>query len=63
METKYRGKRLDNDEFAYGYLVQGIFSTRIVNSEGEYKVDAETVSQLAGYDESGNEIYKRSVVR
>ena len=63
METKYRGKRLDNNKFAYGYLIQGFFSTKIVNSDGEYKVDPETISQLAGYDKAGKEVYKRSVAR
>lgn len=60
---KFRGKRLDNDEFAYGYLVQSMFSTKIVNREGEYRVDEETVSRLAGYDSEGNEVYQRSFIQ
>ena len=57
--VKFRGKRLDTEEFVYGYLVQTPFAVKIVNVEGEYKVDAETISKLAGYDKNGNEVYVR----
>lgn len=56
---KFRGKRLSDGKFVYGYLVQTMFSTKIVNVEGEYRVDEETVAKLAGYDDFGNEVYMR----
>ena len=60
---KFRGKRIDTGEYVFGDLLQGVV-TKIVNSFAEYFVDKESVAQLAGYDENGNEVYKsRSKLR
>ena len=54
---KFRGKRLDNNEYVYGDLLQGVF-TKILTSSGEYFVDPYTVAKLVGYDRDNNEVYK-----
>ena len=60
---KFRGKRIDTGEYVFGDLLQGVV-TKIVNSFAEYFVDKESVAELAGYDENGNEVYKsRSKLR
>lgn len=54
---KFRGKRLDNNEYVYGDLIQGVF-TKILTSNGEYFVDPYTVVKFVGYDKNGNEVYR-----
>ena len=54
---KFRGKRLDNNEYVYGDLLQGVF-TKILTSSREYVVDPYTVAKLVGYDRDNNEVYK-----
>ena len=54
---KFRGKRLDNNEYVYGDLIQGVF-TKILTSNGEYFVDPYTVVKFVGYDKNGNKVYR-----
>ena len=54
---EFRGRRLDNNEYVYGDLVQGVF-TKIRTPNGEYFVDPYTVFKLVGYDKDNNEVYR-----
>ena len=55
--TKFRGKDIATDEYVYGDKVfQGVLYQRI----GRTLVKNDSVQQLAGYDEQGNEVYKKA---
>lgn len=78
-EIKFRGKRIDNDEWVYGYLIgNDVIVGKIVEWDSEffcteflYKVDPETVGQYIGLRDSkrtkeypnGQEIYEGDVTR
>jgi len=65
-EIKFRGKRIDNSEFAYGFY-NGIPDSNIVfiNDKSEVDcspVDPETVGQLSGLpDKHGTPIYEDDI--
>lgn len=73
-KRKYRGKRVDNNVFVYGYYWQADFLNkneicehfiRVVEDEiKDYEVFADSVGEETGtHDEDGNMIYENQTVR
>lgn len=71
-EIKFRGKRLDNGEWIYGYLIGDDiivgdiveFTDEYFNTSFWYKVDPVTVGQCTGFqDSSGKEIDEGDILR
>lgn len=60
-EIKFRGKRVDNANWVYGYFLYGaVLDEHVIWTDHEnWIVDPETVGQFIGiYDINGNEIYE-----
>lgn len=66
-EIKFRGKRLDNGEFVYGFVVLNDVTAFISQHyhKGEWiKVDPRTVGQFTGlHDKNGKELYGKQKVQ
>lgn len=61
---KFRGKRLCDDQWVYGYFWENKIAgdSLIITDEGDEAVDPDTVGQFVCLDANGNEVYEGDVV-
>ena len=66
-EIKFRGKRLDNNEWVYGrniqFQIDGTDKVCISKTGSQRWLDPDTVGQFTGfYDRKGQEIYESDII-
>ena len=63
-KIKFRGKRIDNGEWVYGYYI-AVFSHSIVDNIGvAFEVESKTIGQFTGlYDKNNTPIYEGDLIK